>query len=186
MARASGGQRRPPVGVFPSPSRTASPGGDWHMRQQNLIANSNARAAYPPPRQEPNRGLARRLVRYNRTAMLTRRDLGFSTAALLAACGSAPQADPEPESVQPTGPLYFELHMDTPARILREGLNLAEDQPYTHVDIPKMKQGGLTAGFFCRLEFGAQFRRRCRRLRTACASPMSSSRRSRATQTTCS
>ena len=87
-------------------------------------------------------------VRYNRTAMLTRRELGFSTAALLAACDTAPEADPAAEVAQPTGPLYFELHMDTPARILREDLNLAEDKPYTHVDIPKMKQGGLTAGFF--------------------------------------
>jgi membrane dipeptidase len=46
------------------------------------------------------------------------------------------------------GPLYFDLHIDTPARLVSEGLNLAESHWYTCVDIPKMKQGGLNAGFF--------------------------------------
>jgi membrane dipeptidase len=46
------------------------------------------------------------------------------------------------------GPLYFDLHIDTPSRLVSEGLNLAESHYYTCVDIPKMKQGGLNAGFF--------------------------------------
>lgn len=32
--------------------------------------------------------------------------------------------------------------------MVSEGLNLGESHPYTSVDIPKMKQGGLNAGFF--------------------------------------
>ena len=62
-----------------------------------------------------------------------------------------------PKSVAPTSvataaqaarPFYIDLHIDTPARILTERLDLAESLEYTHVDIPKMRQGGLTAGFF--------------------------------------
>jgi len=45
-------------------------------------------------------------------------------------------------------PFYFDLHIDTPARIISEELKLDESHPYTCVDIPKMRQGGLHAGFF--------------------------------------
>ncbi len=87
-----------------------------------------------------------RRVGYNRTVMLTRRELGMSAAALLGACGGAPDTAPEPEA--PSGPLYLDLHIDTPSRMLSEGLNLAESPSYSQVDIPKMRQGGLHAGFF--------------------------------------
>lgn len=78
--------------------------------------------------------------------MLTRRELGVSAAALLGACGPAPKPSPEPAA--PSGPLYLDLHIDTPGRILAEGLDLAESPEYSQVDIPKMRQGGLHAGFF--------------------------------------
>ena len=78
--------------------------------------------------------------------MLTRREWGVSAAALLGAC-AAPR-DPSPEPEAPAGPLYVDLHIDTPSRILNEGLDLAESREYTHVDIPKMRKGGLHAGFF--------------------------------------
>lgn len=74
--------------------------------------------------------------------MLTRREWGVSAAALLGACASP--TEPEPF----TGPLYIDLHIDTPSRILNEGIDLGESREYTHVDIPKMRQGGLHAGFF--------------------------------------
>lgn len=83
--------------------------------------------------------------------MLTRREWGMSAAALLAASVVPPEADGEPvaaESAQPDGPLYFDLHIDTPGRMVGEGLGLGESLEYTHVDIPKMRQGGLHAGFF--------------------------------------
>ena len=66
--------------------------------------------------------------------MLTRRKFGAAAAALAQA---APQA-----------PLYFDLHIDTPSRMVSEGLNLADSDWHTCVDIPKMRQGGLHAGFF--------------------------------------
>ena len=88
--------------------------------------------------------------------MMTRREWGLSAAALLAACAAPPEppaGEGEPEaapglSLDPTGPLYFDLHIDTPSRMVSEGLTLGESLEYTHVDIPKMKQGGLNAGFF--------------------------------------
>ncbi len=78
--------------------------------------------------------------------MFTRREWGVSAAALLGSCAAPPEPSPEPEA--PAGPLYVDLHIDTPSRILNEGLDLAESREYTHVDIPKMRKGGLHAGFF--------------------------------------
>ena len=78
--------------------------------------------------------------------MLTRRELAVSAVAFLVSCATAPEQVAEPEV--PSGPLYFDLHIDTPARLVSEGLNLAESHEYTSVDIPKMKQGGMNAGFF--------------------------------------
>ncbi len=69
--------------------------------------------------------------------MLTRREWG--TGLLSAAV---------PAKAQAATPLYFDMHIDTPSRLVSEGLNLAESNWYTCVDIPKMKQGGLNAGFF--------------------------------------
>ena len=63
--------------------------------------------------------------------MMTRRELGLSVLA----------------AGQPA-PFYFDLHIDTPARMVSEGLRLNESHPYTCVDIPKMRQGGMQAGFF--------------------------------------
>lgn len=82
--------------------------------------------------------------------MLNRRDFGVaSAAALLGACGTTQESpsDAEP-SAAASGPLYFDLHIDTPGRLVREGLNLGESPEYSQVDIPKMRQGGLNAGFF--------------------------------------
>ncbi len=83
--------------------------------------------------------------------MLTRREWGRSAATMLGALTLAPKSV-APTSVataaQAARPFYIDLHIDTPARILTERLDLAESLEYTHVDIPKMRQGGLTAGFF--------------------------------------
>jgi membrane dipeptidase len=78
--------------------------------------------------------------------MLTRREWGTAAAAFLASGAAAPESSSG--QTPASGPLYFDLHIDTPSRLVSEGLNLAESLPYTCVDIPKMKQGGLNAGFF--------------------------------------
>ena len=80
----------------------------------------------------------------------TRREWGATVAsALAAACvgrGRATAAEGRP--IQDDPPIYVDLHIDTPARLLAERLDLGESRPYTHVDIPKMRQGGLAGGFF--------------------------------------
>ena len=78
--------------------------------------------------------------------MLNRREFGITAATVLGGCATAP--DEQPVEAQPTGPLYFDLHIDTPSRLVAEGLDLAESPEYSQVDIPKMRQGGLNAGFF--------------------------------------
>ena len=79
--------------------------------------------------------------------MLTRREWGLSTAAALGmACSIKTETKPGVDS--PAGPLYFDLHNDTPMRMLSEGLDLGETYWWTSVDIQKMREGGLHAGFF--------------------------------------
>lgn len=80
------------------------------------------------------------------TAKLTRREWGLSAAALLGTYVTA--SGDEAEAAQPEEPLYVDLHIDTPGRLLNEELDLAESLEYTHVDIAKMQEGGLTGGFF--------------------------------------
>ena len=74
----------------------------------------------------------------------TRRQFGTTAAASSAFALGLPAA----QAASAPAPLYFDLHIDTPSRMVSEGLNLGESYPYTCVDIPKMKQGGLNAGFF--------------------------------------
>src|SRR5689334_23140946 len=78
--------------------------------------------------------------------MLTRRKWG--TAALAFTGLRVTTQDSSAQTKQRPGPLYLDLHIATPSRLVSEGPNLAESHPYTCVDVPKMKQGGLHAGFF--------------------------------------
>lgn len=74
--------------------------------------------------------------------MFTRREFGVaSAAAAFAGASASAQAGA-------SAPLYFDMHIDTPSRLVSEGLNLAESPWYSCVDIPKMRQGGMHAGFF--------------------------------------
>jgi membrane dipeptidase len=78
--------------------------------------------------------------------MQTRREWGAAAAALFT--GGAPAPALSPQSNGADRPFFFDLHIDTPSRLVAEGLNLAESHAYTSVDIPKMRKGGLNAGFF--------------------------------------
>lgn len=64
--------------------------------------------------------------------MMTRRE--FGAAAVMAQT--------------PGAPFYFDMHIDTPSRMVAEGLKLGESHSYTCVDIAKMRRGGMHAGFF--------------------------------------
>ena len=87
----------------------------------------------------------------------TRRDWGKASAAaaaagLLAACSSdgdsAAEQDAGRESGDSARPHVFDMHCDTPSRMLSEGLSLGERRGYHQVDIPRMREGGLSASYF--------------------------------------
>lgn len=44
--------------------------------------------------------------------------------------------------------IVVDTHIDTPQRLLDEGFDLAPRDPYGHIDLPRMKEGGLDAAFF--------------------------------------
>lgn len=43
--------------------------------------------------------------------------------------------------------IVIDTHIDTPQRLLDEGFDLLGRDPYGHADLPRMKEGGLDAGF---------------------------------------
>ena len=84
---------------------------------------------------------------------LSRRDWGLAAAATTGAAAlleSCRDSKSGPAAPPPTAapPFYFDMHVDTPSRMVSEGLNLGDSLPYTCVDIPKMRAGGLHAAFF--------------------------------------
>lgn len=88
--------------------------------------------------------------------MITRRDwgraaLGAAAAGLLEGCGSPEQAPPGGASAGGdllARSIVIDLHIDTPGRMVREAIDLGERRPYQNVDIPRMREGGITAGWF--------------------------------------
>jgi membrane dipeptidase len=90
---------------------------------------------------------------------LTRREWGLSAAAALAQAGCSSAPDPASEKAADaaiaTAPgdllkrsIVLDLHCDTPMLITDEGFNLAERHDYGQVDIPRMREGGVTGVFF--------------------------------------
>jgi len=83
--------------------------------------------------------------------ILTRRHFGFSLAAVLAAC--AEQEQPPPPEASSAADLLartvvFDAHIDTPGRMRRDGWDLGERKPYNQCDIPRMREGGVSASYF--------------------------------------
>jgi membrane dipeptidase len=54
---------------------------------------------------------------------------------------------PEPEP-PPLPPIAIDTHVDTPQRMLDEGDDIAARLPNGHLDIPRMREGGLSGAFF--------------------------------------
>lgn len=44
--------------------------------------------------------------------------------------------------------IVIDTHIDTPMRLLDEGFDLAPRDAYGHIDLPRMREGGLDAAFF--------------------------------------
>ena len=93
--------------------------------------------------------------------MLTRREwtstIAATVAGLAAACSPAgdeapSQADPSqgasPDADLLARTIVFDAHCDTPGRMLSDGFQLGERKSYHQVDIPRMKEGGISASFF--------------------------------------
>ena len=58
-----------------------------------------------------------------------------------------PVPAPEP-AAEPARPIAIDTHVDTPLRMLDTGDDLAQRLPDGHLDLPRMREGGLTAAFF--------------------------------------
>lgn len=81
----------------------------------------------------------------------------FALAALaLAACTPAPVPEPTPASNDPAAIhariLTLDTHLDTPVLFARQGWDFAVRHEWatdlSHVDLPRMREGGLDGGFF--------------------------------------
>ncbi|MCB9385561.1 MAG: membrane dipeptidase [Bryobacterales bacterium] len=82
---------------------------------------------------------------------LSRRTWTLGALAAVA-CGSSDSGQ-QTEAAQAAAPSspprwVIDLHCDTPMRIAREGFDLGKQNDYGQVDIPRMRQGGVTGLFF--------------------------------------
>lgn len=94
--------------------------------------------------------------------MLTRRDWAHAVTALSVAsavgCGEVQTGDPGTSAAPPPGDsdagllastIVFDAHCDTPGRMRRGDVtDLSQRRPYHQVDIPRMREGGISASFF--------------------------------------
>ena len=56
--------------------------------------------------------------------------------------------EPIPAPAQAVPPIAIDTHVDTPQRMLDDGDDIAERLPDGHLDLPRMREGGLSAAFF--------------------------------------
>ena len=68
----------------------------------------------------------------------------------LLVCGSAlaDTASPLSDAALHRRAVVIDTHADTTGRIVKDGVDLAKEQPDMHLDLPKMRRGGLDAQFF--------------------------------------
>lgn len=76
---------------------------------------------------------------------ITRRT--WTLGALAAAACSSPEPEPQTQAGEPQ-PWVLDLHCDTPMRITRDGFDLGKRNDIGQVDIPRMREGGVTGVFF--------------------------------------
>ena len=88
--------------------------------------------------------------------MLTRREWGLAATSLGLSSLACSSQDPEPaganddleEKTLLERSIVVDLHCDTPMLISAEGYDLGDLHDYGQVDIPRMRQGGVTGVFF--------------------------------------
>ncbi len=67
--------------------------------------------------------------------------------ALLLLLGAFPACNRTPPASLHHDAIVIDTHIDVPQRLLDEDFDLAPRDAYGHIDIPRMKEGGLDAGF---------------------------------------
>lgn len=87
------------------------------------------------------------------------------TPAPAAAASPATPADPEPDphpdpSADDTPWIAIDTHVDTPARMVDGPDDIGERVPGGHLDLPRMREGGLTGAFFSIYVSPRRFRHR--------------------------
>lgn len=91
---------------------------------------------------------------------LTRREWTIATAATALSCGQTPQPEEAPTTMTAeellTQSFVIDLHCDSPWRRSSDPFDLGERYLYTQVDIPKMRDGGVSAVFFAIYNSGAR------------------------------
>lgn len=97
---------------------------------------------------------------YNQATMLTRRRLGAATLGAASslfsqsACSPEESADTRTADSEASRPslleasIVLDLHCDTPMLITDEGYDLGQRHDYGEVDIPRMREGGISGVFF--------------------------------------
>lgn len=82
-----------------------------------------------------------------RTSPPARKRLGLGVALLLVLSLGLATAGEDPALRLHRDALVIDTHIDTPQRLLDEGLDMGPRDSQGHVDIPRMREGGLDAGF---------------------------------------
>lgn len=80
--------------------------------------------------------------------MMTRREWAALAAGAAGGCAAGRESAPKGDAALLGETIVFDAHCDTPGRMVRDGLNLAERRPYHQVDIPRLREGGISASFF--------------------------------------
>jgi len=82
----------------------------------------------------------------------TRREFLAAAAGSLTAAGCSPQTPPAPAEPKRKSVIersfVLDLHCDTPSRISAGGFDLGKRNDYGQVDIPRMREGGVSGIFF--------------------------------------
>lgn len=81
--------------------------------------------------------------------MARRSRTGLPALLLVLILAIAAQSDSVPAaSTLHREAIIIDTHIDTPQRLLDEGFDLDHRDPYGHVDLPRLQEGGLDAAFF--------------------------------------
>lgn len=59
-----------------------------------------------------------------------------------------PPVEAAPPPTAPAWPLAIDTHVDTPQRMLDADDDISQELPNGHLDVPRMREGGLSAAFF--------------------------------------